>query len=97
MNSDNIRFMVDEIKDIEYKIKSRKADLALLKNASNLECHYSANGQKVRIDFVSETVNGAKLKDAISSQLWQDIKGLERELSDKKALLQVAVIDFTKE
>lgn len=97
MNSDNIRFMIDEIKDIEYKIKALKADLALLKNASNLECTYSANGQKVRINFVSETVNGAKLKDAISAQLWQSIKSLERELTEKKASLQVAVDDFTKE
>lgn len=95
MNSDNIQFMIDGIKEIEYKIKTLKADLALLKNASKLECTYSANGQKVRLDFVSETVNGEKLKDAISAQLWQDIKSLERELSDKKALFQVAVDDFT--
>lgn len=97
MNSDSILFKIDEIKDIEYKVKALKTSLALLKNASNLECTYSANGQKVCIAFVSETVNGAKLKDAISSQLWQDIKNLERELSDKKALFQSAVDDFTKE
>jgi hypothetical protein len=97
MNSTEIRVRIDGIQEIEYKIKSLKADLALLKNASNLECTYSANGQKVRIDFVSDTVNGAKLKDAVSSQLWQNIKSLERELSDKKALFQVAVDNFTKE
>lgn len=97
MTSDAIRYKLDGIRDIEYKIKSLKSDLALLKNASNLECTYSANGQKVRIAFISNSVNGAKLKDVISAQLWQDIKDLERSLSEEKASLLVSVENFTKE
>lgn len=95
MNSDTIRHKIDEIRDIESKIQSLKMDIKTLDRTHKVECTFSADGQRVTMALLSEKVNGVKLKDAISSQLWQDIKRLERELSDKKALLQVAVDDFT--
>lgn len=97
MNSDTIRLKIDEIRDIESKIQFLKMDIRTLDGTHKVECTFSTDGRRVTTTLLSEKVNGVKLKEVLNAQLWQDIKGLERELSDKKALFQIAVDDFTKE